>query len=188
GARVEPDRYESSAAVRRRGAPGEPFDALVADAIRDAGDDVATAMRLADAKDDAVIEALDSPERGVRARAIAMCGERKLRAAVPKLVELVKRDDQDQDLVLKAIGALVAIRDPRAVGALIDAGRRRSAGYLTQILFAVADLGGREAEAYLFTVSTGHPDPEIRRVAKQALEELERKRGAAPLVDGSSAE
>jgi hypothetical protein len=73
---------------------------------------------------------------------------------------------------------LVALKETRAVGPMIDSARRRPSIYLGQIIFGVAEIGGKEAEAYLFTVASGHPDPEMRSSAERALSELQRRRDA----------
>lgn len=171
-----PARFEAQALESRDADKKDPIDRLALQAVDDAAASIRAAIELGDAKEDQVIAALKSKDRGTRARAIVMSGQRKLKGAVPILSELVRSDEEDPDLILKSIGSLVAIGDERAVGPLIDAGRRRPPAYLGQILFAVAQLGGKEAEAYLFTVSTGHPDPEVKKNANDALEELERRK------------
>ena len=88
---------------------------------------------------------------------------------------MVRNEDEAPTLVLMAIGALVELKDPRAVGPLIEAGRRKNSAYVAQVVYAVAQLGGREAQAYLFTISSGHPDPALREAAKEALQELEKR-------------
>jgi hypothetical protein len=172
------DRFDTEATIERDVPKGTTYDALAADAVQEGAEALRAAIELRDASDSKVIDALSSKNHGTRLRAIGISGERKLKNAVPPLVEIVKNEDEDQGAVLKAIGALVAIGDDRAVGALIDAGRRRSNAYLNQILFAVAALGGKEAEAYLFTVANGHADPEVRKNANDALEELSRRKDA----------
>jgi hypothetical protein len=182
-------RYEMEALVERDVSKATTYDALAAEAVNDGIESIRAGFELQGASDDKIVESMKSKNHGTRARAIIIAGERKLKAAVPVLMDIVKNEEEDQGAVLKAIGALVAIGDDRAVGALIDAGRRRTTAYLNQILFAVAALGGKEAEAYLFTVSTGHTDPEIRKNANDALEELQRrKEGKRKTQDGTNKE
>jgi hypothetical protein len=174
-----PKRYEASSVLVRDVKEDAPIEPLVTASIEETASQIGAAIELESASDEKILAALSGTDHGKRTRAIVMSGERKLKGALPKLMELVRDDDeQDQDAVLKAIGAMVSIGDPVAVGALIDAGRRRSSAYLNQILFAVAQLGGKEAEAYLFTVSTGHTDPEVKKNANEALEELQRRKEA----------
>ena len=40
----------------------------------------------------------------------------------------------------------------------------------------VSKRSGKEAEAYLYTVASGHPDPEVRKNAEDALTELKRRK------------
>lgn len=101
---------------------------------------------------------------------------RKLKSALQPLVDLLKQAHLDEASELEIIGALIAIGDQRAVGPLIDSVRRRSSIYLTQILFGVAELGGTQAEAYLFTLKAGHQSQSIRKHAADALDELNRRK------------
>ena len=103
--------------------------------------------------------------------------KRKIRESVPALINWLKKENLHPEIELELIGALIAIRDKRAVKALIDSSQRRHEIYLTQIIFGIAEIGGKQAEAYLFTVKAGHPKPEIRKHASDALSELLRRRG-----------
>ena len=151
---------------------------LAAEAVRRAGEELGRAIRLSRAPPEEVVEALAHENERVRARAAVVAGDRKLSEAVPTLMERVRDENEAEQVVLRSIGALVAIRDPAAASALIDAGRRRTSAYVAQIVFALGELGGREAEAYLFTVASGHPDPALRKAARQALDGLEARRDA----------
>jgi hypothetical protein len=183
-----PRRFEADRLLRRTVAAGAPFDPLVQEAVAEAGRDLAVGLRLAESDDDALLEALSSSDPRQQGRAAVLAGQRRLRAAVPRLTPLLKEDAARDDVVLRAIGALVAIGDPGAVPALIEAGRMRPPEFLTPLLYAIGALGGREAEAYLFTVLSGHPDEALRQVAREALRELERRQGRAPKQDPSEAE
>ena len=54
--------------------------------------------------------------------------------------------------------------------------RKRRPEDVGPILYAIASLGGPEAEAYLFTLESGSPDEEIRRAAKGAYADLLRRK------------
>lgn len=144
---------------------------LVERAVVAAARDLALVGELETAPEAAVVARLqDAGAAGVaRLRAIEAAGARRLIGAVPALVALVP----DPELGPRATGALVAIGDPRAVGALIESARDRP---LVSIVYAVAQIGGKEAEAWLFTLTSGHPAPAIRDAAREALAELERRR------------
>ena len=64
--------------------------------------------------------------------------------------------------------------------ALIDLSRGKEVGFLQEIVFALGEIGGSEAEAYLFTVAQGHDQPAIQAAAQQALDTLyaSRKHGS----------
>lgn len=102
---------------------------------------------------------------------------RKQSDSVPLLIEWLEKPDLNKDVELEIIGALIAIKDPRAVVPLINSSQRRHEVYLTQIIFGVAEIGGKQAEAYLFTVKAGHSKAMIRKHAADALSELNRRKG-----------
>ena len=170
--------FETEFVHRARVAAGASWSAVAAEAVRRTGEDLGRTVRLARASPEEVLRALGHDNERVRARAAVVAGTRKLQGAVPRLMEIVRAEDEAEQVVLRSIGALVAIRDPRAASALIDAGRRRSSAYVAQIVFALGELGGREAEAYLFTVASGHPNPGLRQAAQMALDGL-KSRGEA---------
>lgn len=154
--------------------------ALVERAVDEAARDLAEVIRLEVLPEAAVVAQIASGQGLARRRAIEAAGARRLAAAVPALVALVP----DTALGGPATGALVAIGDPRATEALIASARERP---LVSIVFAVAQLGGKQAEAWLFTLSSGHPDAHVRAAATEALGELERRaarRGASPAPPG----
>ncbi|MBK8014756.1 MAG: HEAT repeat domain-containing protein [Deltaproteobacteria bacterium] len=129
------------------------------------------------APDADVVAALSGTDETRRGLAVVVAGQRRLKSAVLPLSSIV-RGDADETTILQAVGALVSIGEPSAVGALIDAARQRSAPYLKQIIFAVGEIGGEEAEAYLFTVRNGHSDPAVRESAREALDEMLRRRAS----------
>jgi hypothetical protein len=156
----------------------EGFDRAIDLAIQRAGEDLGIAIAIQRAGDGEVVAKVRDPDPRVRARAIDQVSTRRLKAAVDPLITVLSDEAEEPDVVLKAIGALIAIGDRRGVGPLIDSARRGSPAYLRQIIFGVAQIGGKEAEAYLFTVASGHPDPEIRSDAQDALRELEQAEAA----------
>jgi hypothetical protein len=127
--------------------------------------------------DDDLVADLSSLDPRVRDYAIRALADRRSPAAVPHL--LARLQDDDPAIVLRAVGALVAIGDRRAVEPLIELTRKRPPHIATQVLYALASLGGPTAEAYLFTLESGASDEDIRRAAADALSELRRKRDEA---------
>jgi HEAT repeat protein len=55
-------------------------------------------------------------------------------------------------------------RDPQFVIALVD---------------VVSQLGGKDAEAFLFTLASGHPDEAVRRSAQEADARLKSRQAGA---------
>lgn len=120
-----------------------------------------------------LLAGLTDGDPDVRGEAIRIAGERKEREAVPKLIEILKSDDATaRD---HALGALVEIGDRRAVKPITEAARFRDLGELPKVIDALAALGGDEARAYLEFVSSGHDDPDVRGLAKEALGRLSRR-------------
>lgn len=172
----EPDELRVEALVSRDEPASKPRAAVVADAVREAGRRLQVSMDLHWGDEAAVMAALDSDEEWRRREAIEVAGVRQLRPAVPKLMAMVRDTETLPDIATQAVGALVDIGAPEAAGAIIDACRRKSPTFVVSMVYALGQLGGREAEAYLFTVSQGHPHPEVKAAAERALEELDGRR------------
>jgi HEAT repeat protein len=131
--------------------------------------------------DDRLIADLGSAEPRVRDYAIRVLAERRSPAAVPQLI--VRLSDDNPEIARRAAGALVAIGDLRAVRPLIEMTRKRRPEDAGPLLYAIASLGGPEAEAFLFTLESGAPDEEIRRAARGAYQDLlQRKKEEAARV------
>ncbi len=141
--------------------------------FEDAWQVVGRERRLDTADDQALVKALTDTDRRIRDFAIVRLGERRATAAVKPLCDLLEKEEQPE-LVLRAIGSLVAIGDPRAVEPLIELSRRKDPEFVLQIIFAVGAIGGRTAEGYLVTMASGHPVEAVRKGAEQALKEMQR--------------
>ncbi|MBI3184289.1 MAG: HEAT repeat domain-containing protein [Myxococcales bacterium] len=107
---------------------------------------------------------------GEKEAAIRVLTDRRNPKVAEALIE--KLGSSDLDEVRRAMGALIELKEQRAVPAMIDLGRARNLIFQREVLFAVSELGGAEAEAYLYTVAQGHDHPDIRAAAEQALAEL----------------
>lgn len=175
----EVDELPRTIAVDTLKTEDTPRDSAVSGFLEAAVDEAVARLSMAAdlwrASDDDVVAALSGADEARRGLAIAVAGHHRLKSAVAPLSAIV-RGDADDATILQAVGAIVSIGEASAVGALIDAARQRSAPYLKQIIFAVGALGGDEAEAYLFTVKSGHGDPAVRESAGEALEEMLRRR------------
>jgi hypothetical protein len=112
----------------------------------------------------------------LREDAVRQIGSRRLRGEVPYLLELLH--DDTESLRDAALGALLALREPRAVRELTHSRSMTDRREMRKILDALAALGGDEARDYLSFVAEGHTDDEIRTMAAEARDRLERRRDA----------
>jgi len=162
---------ESTQALRR----------AVGGAARKAAGFLAMALAEAAKPDAKVIADLEAGDARLRDYAVRVLADRRNPAAVPALV--ARLDDADPEVVERAVGALAQIRDRRAVVPLIELSHRREGAAVAQLARIIGDIGGAEAESFLLTLASGHPEPGVRRAAAEALHELERRRradGGAP--------
>lgn len=138
-----------------------------------AADVLALALAETDKPEAEVIRDLGSGDPRMRDLAVRVLADRHSPAVVPAL--LPRLSDPDPEVVERAVGALAQIRDPRAVGPLIELTHRREGPFVTQLVFIIGDIGGPEAEAYLETLASGHPEPTVKQAARDALSTLRRR-------------
>lgn len=141
-------------------------------------------LKAADRPDGALQQDLLSQDERVREYALRVLAERRHPAAAPLLINQLE-DDNPQE-VRRAIGVLAEMKAPAAVPALIDLMKDREIGFAQEVVFAIGEIGGSEAEAYLFTVAQGHDQPDVQAAAQQALDTLYASRKLmAPEARGS---
>ncbi|MDZ4697580.1 MAG: hypothetical protein SGI86_20755 [Deltaproteobacteria bacterium] len=138
-------------------------DRLLDDLLRD----YIGRVRLGRAKDDAVLAALGSPISDVREEAARISGERKLKAGADRLLVLLS--DPEERVRDASLGALIILRERRAVAELGKTRSMRDAREMAKILEAISVLGGPEAVSYLEFVVDAHPDATIQALAREAL-------------------
>jgi hypothetical protein len=137
---------------------------------------VIVSMRLLDRGDESdLIGTLKSSDERLQLFAVQRLGDRKTKAAVVPLIALLDEKTKPE-LALRAIGALIAIGDPRAAEPMIELAHNKDPQFVLQVVFALGSLGGPTAEGYLVTLASGHPVEAVRRGAEDALAELGRKR------------
>jgi HEAT repeats len=162
------------------GSAGDPqarlaaFEGALALALQEAATSLTWQLEDRRKSDAALQKDLAAPDPRVRDYAIRALADRRNPAAVPLL--LGRLDDESPDVVRRAMGALVAIGDQRAVRPLVELTRKRPPQFVAEVLYAIGSLGGAEAEAYLYTMESGAPEEEVRRAASDALGELRRRR------------
>ena len=167
--------------LRRGEEPGDALRRALEGASSRAAAALALALAEADKTSEALVRDLESSDPRTRDLAVRVLAERRSAAAVPALIQRLA--DPDPEVVERAVGALAQIRDPRAVGPLIGLTQRREGSFVTQLVFIIGDIGGSEAEAYLDTVGTGHPDPLVRKAAREALGSLRARARRAPATN-----
>jgi hypothetical protein len=128
--------------------------------------------------DDALAKRADDANVLVQAAATRLLARRHHPAALPSLLKRLNTDDLGG--LRRTIGMLVELKDQAAVPAMIEASRARNPVVQREIVFALAAIGGDEAEAYLDVVSSGHDDPVLRASAEKALGELRERAKRKP--------
>lgn len=151
------------------------FKALVRRAFEDAVSQV-LAARTAHREDSAVLLAWLEDERAPaeqRYQAVRILGVRKDPNAVPLLMRAL--ESSDRNLAQAALGALTLIGDARAAEAVIAYAEGKPSLIRKQAIEAIRMMGSPLGRAWLFTLSTGHPDSDVRVAAERALAELEQR-------------
>ncbi len=155
-------------------AHGAAFSAALEAALQDATQGLALQLDASGKPEAALIADLHASDARRRGYAIRVLAERRRPAALePLLNDLTSANP---DVVLRTIGALVALGDRRAVRSLIQRSEKRDATFMVQVAYALGTLGGDDAEAYLFAVAHGADDTDVRAAAHEAFEELRRKK------------
>lgn len=158
-------------AVGRSQSQGAEF---VLESFKDAWSIITTRRHLQVARESDVLAALESGDLRVRSAAITLIGERKIKGGVEPLCRILEEEDNEL-LVLRAVGALIALGDPSAIDPLIALAKNKDPRFVLQVVFAVGAIGGQTARGYLVTLASGHPVEQVRRGAEDALQELERR-------------
>jgi len=143
---------------------------VISQAAERAADDLLTsyvARQKLWASDPAALHAVLSAPGDLRLEAIRVAAARRLGAEVPTLIALLS--DDEETIRDAALGALVELRDPRAVPALTKTRSMQDSREMRKIIDALGVLGGQEAVDYLSFVAEAHEDEEIRNMAKAAL-------------------
>src|SRR5258705_2057467 len=159
------------------------FEGALRGALDDAARGLAWQLESRRKTDDELSRDLGDADARVRDYAIRALADRRSPAVVPQLI--ARLEDDNPAVALRAVGALVAIGDRRAVEPLIEMTRKRPPQLVAQVLYALASLGGPTAEAFLYTLESGAPDDEVRHAATEALAELRRKRDEASAHDAN---
>jgi len=112
-------------------------------------------------------------ESNLQEAAIRQAGQRKLALAVDPLLGLLT--NESEPIRDAALGALLEMREQRAVGVLAASRSMRDRREMRKIVEAIALLGGKEAVSYLEFVADANEDEEIQDLAKRSLERLRKR-------------
>jgi hypothetical protein len=174
----EKDKMKDAAAAAGAAAPRVPsLTALVLRIARDLVGGVTARHHLEEGSPTALHAALVGDAGELREEAIRIIGERQLRDEVPTLLKLL--GDQDEPVRDAALGALIAMRERRAVHELTQSRSLRDRREMRKIIEAISILGGQEADEYLSFVAATHDDDEIRGEAAAARARLQRREAEA---------
>lgn len=124
--------------------------------------------------DDAAIAGLASEDEGTRVWALRLVADRAIAGAYEAVAErfVEATSDVERDA---AIGALVALRDPRGVEVLTEHTDMNDYDRVRRVLDPIAAIGGEEAVTYLEFIASGHPDAQIRAQAIEGLDRMKRR-------------
>jgi hypothetical protein len=179
---AEPYAVTPPPAKGRAPAAGEPrkVPSLTALVMRITGDlieGVASRQRLQEGSPGALHAALIADGGELREEAIRIVGERQLRDEVPTLLKLLSADEEP--IRDAALGALIAMRDRRAVRELTQSRSLRDRREMRKIIEAISVIGGQEADEYLSFVAATHDDDEIRAEAAAARARMQKREAEA---------
>jgi hypothetical protein len=153
------------------------FDGLVLRVASDLVDGYAARVRLQHGSPAEVHAALVRDGGELREEAIRAVADRQLRDEVPVLLKLL--GDPEETVRDAALGALIALKERRAVAELTRTRSLRDRREMRKIIEAISILGGEEAHDYLSFVADGHEDEEIRKEAASARARLIRRENEA---------
>jgi hypothetical protein len=178
----EGDTLRAEASAQRLFAAGDhearrqAVRGALAAALRSAAEDLVIQVDSIGKTDTALIADLAARDVRVRDCAVRQLADRHNPAAVPALIDRLK--DPDRQVVLRAVGALEALRDQRAVKPLIELTERQDPAFVAQVAYVIGSIGGSEAEAFLYTLQNGSTDAQVRVAAAEASAELRQQRAS----------
>ncbi len=159
-----------------------PTTILFARALNDALDEAHGARSMERKSIPELVGILDDDVASItqKRQAIRVLGLKKDSASVDRLIAVL--DGEDRDLAEAALGALTLIADPKAVIPVIEYADSKPAYVRKRAIDAVRAMGTDEGRAWLFTLSTGHPDIEVQLAARRAFDALSSAPSSTPPV------
>jgi hypothetical protein len=163
----------ATATATSRGVRDQAGAAATETALARAVQQISFELQASSKTDDELVADLHSPESFRSAAALEHLAARRHPAAFAPLIKQLQQDDAE--VSLRALSALVSYDDPRAVRSIVDEAERRDFPFFIEALYALGSIGGEDAEAYLFTVQSGHADPRAQATATEALNLVHRR-------------
>jgi len=157
--------------------------AALEDCMGKAVREAAALIALDEASADTLWDKRRDGDAAVRDAALRLLVRAKDPRVADELIARLKTDDFEELHAVMAL--LVELKAPSTVNPLIEAARQRGPVFTREVVFAVATIGGPDAEAYLDFVASGHDDELVRQSAAQALKEL-RSRKPQPPPEGTT--
>lgn len=114
---------------------------------------------------------LDQKADDIQEIAVRIIASRKLGDCLPSLLHTIRFGAQER-LREQAMEAIVQIGDRSVVPKLTDMTQFQDSEGVRRILEVVSQLGGSEARAFLELTADGHPDRDVRNMARSALRAL----------------
>ncbi len=115
-------------------------------------------------------------DRNELLNAISVLGDNKEKAASSQISQLMLTTN-DLAVGNACISALSDINMPGAMNAIIDFVERKPSIIRRQAIIAARKIGDQSAAEWLLVMAYGHDDPQVRKEALAALEEVEEKLG-----------
>jgi HEAT repeat protein len=164
---------KGGSAAASRALQQQVFATLADRVAGDLLDGTLAGLKLRNASPASIHAALTADAGELREEAIRLAGQRQLHQEVPRLLDLLTNDDEaTRDA---ALGALIAMKEPRAVSVLTKSRSLRDRREMRKIIEAISLLGGEEALDYLSFVAATHDDDEIRAQAAEGRQRLLRR-------------
>jgi hypothetical protein len=143
---------------------------LVADSLVQVGHGLIAKEQVRAGGVEGIEQALASADVDLVLWALDLIAERRLAEVFDQVVAGLESTD---DVVRnRALTALVALGDRRAVDALARRAKFDDHDFMHMVIEAVSALGGDDARDYLEFIASGHPERSVRKRAGEGLERL----------------
>jgi hypothetical protein len=151
---------------KAKGNPDEASRAAISMALSNALNQVNADLHGRGKSDQELVADLEGKDPAVADLAAERLAARRRPVVFAPLVDRLRSNDPD--VAQRAVASLVSLDDQRAVLPIIEETEHRPLVFKLEALYAVGSLGGEEAEAYLFTLSSD-PDARVKTAAAEAL-------------------